>query len=186
MEYKDKEVFRNEESGKLDYDAYFESDKETLTRQDLYDIIDDLNESYYKENVIESIENLYSNCLHYFDFLEPDYPLYKDRIHQVYLYGKIVRICETAYLLIWKNYEHHLMYQYPEFLNDFKEIEDDFYSTLKDRAEKYNIYNEIIKDFKRYTIFDLITSRDITVILKKYTSCEEFKEYLDRTGTLYY
>jgi hypothetical protein len=180
MQYKDKKEFINEETGKLDYDSYFLSDKETLTRYDLYDVIDDLNETWFKRKLILSIDMAYQYFTDYIDIAE--YEL--ENVTQVHIYGKISSIC-SEYGYILDEPSDTVLKQYPTLVDELNEIHNNFLKTCKN-GQKYNkIYEDVFEDFSKFTPFELFGENKILYLLNKYAVFEPLKEYIKFGGTLY-
>jgi hypothetical protein len=162
----------------MNYDAYFETDREKLTRNELYDIIDDFNTSWFKEMIKDSIRNIYQYYDRYFWSIESN-----ELPYQFYIYSKINYICNNLLsIVLVDGYNESLQKQYPELLDDIKEIQQDFNNNHSNKAEELGA----VKDILQYDIFDLVIHKQIFILLWKYAEYKPLKEYLDKNGSCLY
>jgi acid stress-induced BolA-like protein IbaG/YrbA len=170
--YKDKEYYRNED-GIIEYDAYYDLNRDILTLQDMHDIVGSIYE-WFRDDITEDIRGIY----YWFDEYITNIK-YDDNIqYQFVTYGKIIEICDDLKNRLIPNWEYddEMKIKYPNFLEDFEEIRNDAINYHCNELDKKGA-NEI---FQYTSIFELVDN--VLDVMKKYAVYEPLVEYLNKKG----
>jgi hypothetical protein len=176
MEYKDKEEFRDKETGKIKYDAYFYTDKTKLTKQDLCDIADDINDKVFKDKIKYYVNKMYYWFNQYIYCIETD-----NLVEQFLIYGRIVEMHENFRMKSFfaEEFDRDLKSQYPEFLEDTDKIKEYWINNHCKTFEEIGA-DEVFQ----YSVFKF--TKDIMHICRKYTKYQPLTDYFDRNlGVVY-